>query len=120
MELQVEERIDGSVTILSVTGEVDLYTAPRLEEALSRATSGPRPLVIVNLTGTTYLDSTALRMLTVHVKRAREQHGDLALVSTHPRIAKIFTITGLHQVFSIFGTEGEALTKVRAQHPRRL
>jgi len=117
MDLQVNVRTEGPVTILGVGGEVDLYTAPRLEEALSRATSGPRPLVVVDLTGTTYLDSTALRVLTSHLKRAREQHGEIVLVSTDPRLSKIFAITGLHQVFAISATEEEALARLRAHPP---
>ena len=119
MELQVNVRTEGSVTILGVSGEVDLYTVPRLEEALSRVTSGPHPLVIVNLTGATYLDSTALRVLTTHLKRARQQEGEMALVSTQPRVAKVLTITGLHQLFPIFRSEGEALETMRPRRPRQ-
>jgi anti-sigma B factor antagonist len=119
MELQVDVRTEGPVTILGVAGEVDLYTAPRLEEALSRAASGPRPRVVVNLVGATYLDSTALRVLTTYLRRIRQQEGEIALVSTHPRIAKIFSITGLHQLFPIFKTEGEALEKVQPHRSHR-
>jgi anti-sigma B factor antagonist len=115
MELQVGVRTNEGVAVVDVAGEVDLYTAPRLEEALIRAAASAPPLVVVNLMQTTYLDSTALRVLTTALKRARERDGEIALVSTQPKIAKLFSITGLDQLFSICAGEGEAFDKVRAR-----
>jgi len=117
MELQVGVRTDGGVSVVDVAGEVDLYTTPRLEEALARAAAGTPPLIVVNLTHTTYLDSTALRVLTAARKRVREREGDIALVSTQPKIAKLLSITGLDQLFPLCATEGEALHKVRGHSP---
>ncbi len=119
MELQVEVRTNGGVSVVDVAGEVDLYTVPRLEEALARAAAGTPPLVVVDLTRTTYLDSTALRVLTAALKRAREREGEFALVSTQPKIAKLFSITGLDQLFPLCATEDEAIQKVRTRSPRR-
>lgn len=115
MEIEVQTRMKDNVTVIDVTGEVDLYTAPRLEEALGRAAAATPPFIIVNLAQTTYLDSTALRVLTAALKRVRERGGSIALAQAQPRIAKLFSLTGLDQVFSLCGTEHEALTAVRAQ-----
>lgn len=115
MELQVGVRSNGGVAVVDVAGEVDLYTAPRLEEALTRAAAAAPPLVVVNLIHTTYLDSTALRVLTTALKRVRERDGEIALVSTQPKIAKLFSITGLDQLFPMCAAEGEAFDKVRAR-----
>jgi len=112
MELHVEVRTQKGVSIVDVAGEVDLYTAPRLEEALTRAAAGTPPLIVINLTQTTYLDSTALRVLTAALKRTRERNGEFVLVSTQPKIAKLFSITGLDQLFAFCATEDEALRKV--------
>jgi anti-sigma B factor antagonist len=118
MELQVEVRSNGDVSVVDVAGEVDLYTVPRLEEALTRATAAAQPFVVVNLTRATYLDSTALRVLTAVRKRVQERSGRIALVTTQPKIAKLFTITGLDQLFPLCATEGEAFERVRAGAPR--
>jgi len=119
MELQIGARREGTVTVIDVAGEVDLYTAPRLEEALTSGSTGAPPLVVVNLSKATYMDSTALRVLTAALKRVRERDGALTLVSTHPKIAKLFTITGLDQVFSIYADEPEAIEKARAHESRQ-
>jgi anti-sigma B factor antagonist len=119
MELQIGARTEGTVTVIDVAGEVDLYTAPRLEEALTRGAAGAPPLLVVNLSKTTYMDSTALRVLTAALKRIHERDGTLALVSTQPKIGKLFTITGLDQVFPIYSTEPEAIEKARAHGSRQ-
>ena len=117
MEFQVEARTEGAVTVITITGELDLYTAPRLEEALARASAGTPPRVVVDLARTAYMDSTALRVLTAALKRFRERGGELAIVVTQPPIAKLFTITGLDQVFPICPTESEALARARSGAP---
>jgi anti-sigma B factor antagonist len=112
MELDVAVRTSGNVTVVDVTGEVDLYTAPRLEEALAKASGRTPPLIVVNLGKTTYLDSTALRVLTAVFKRVRERQGEMAIAEVQPKIAKLFTLTGLDQVLPLCPTEREALDKV--------
>ncbi|HET7263668.1 MAG TPA: STAS domain-containing protein [bacterium] len=114
MELDVAVRTNGDVTVVDVAGEVDLYTAPRLEEALTKAAGRTPPLIVVNLGRTTYLDSTALRVLTAVFKRVRERRGEMAIAEVQPKIAKLFTLTGLDQVLPLYPTEREALAKV---HP---
>lgn len=116
MDLQIGVRTVGDVTILDVVGEVDLYTAPRLDEGLRKATSAPRPRLVVNLSGTAYVDSTALKVLADHEKRVRERQGAIALIATQPTIAKIFKIAGLSEILPTFPTEQEAVERVRA-HP---
>ena len=84
------------------------------EEALAKASGRTPPLIVVNLGRTTYLDSTALRVLTSVFKRVREREGEMAIAEVQPKIAKLFTLTGLDQVLPLCSTEREALAKV---HP---
>lgn len=119
MELEVTTRTVGEVMILDVVGELDLYTVPRLEEGLQKATGKRRPLLVVNLTGAAYVDSTALKVLTDHQKRVRERQGEIAIIANQPTVAKIFKITGLDEILPTFATEREALEKVRAHPPTK-
>jgi anti-sigma B factor antagonist len=59
---------DGARSIVRVFGELDIATAPQLEKALETATAEGSALV-VDLTETTFLDSTGLRTM-VHAARA--------------------------------------------------
>ncbi|TMI90664.1 MAG: STAS domain-containing protein [Bacillati bacterium ANGP1] len=119
MELKIGVRNVGETTILDVAGELDLYTVPRLDEGLRTAASAARPLLVVNLAGVAYIDSTALKILTDHQKRVRALHGELAVVAGQPAIAKIFKITGLDKVMYVVATEREALEKVNVDRPAK-
>jgi len=105
--LDVEER-DG-YAVLSVRGEVDVYTAPRFRERLIELVGEGRHRIIVDLEGVDFLDSTGLGVLVGGLKRLRSHDGDLLLVCTQSRILKVFEITGLTKVFSIFDSVDAAV-----------
>jgi anti-sigma B factor antagonist len=104
-----EENIDDQRHVVAVTGEIDLFTAPELKAVLSEAVEAGRSRIVVDLTETSFLDSTALGVLIGAVKRLRSRHGVLTIVNTDPNIAKTFEITGLDQIFTIRGTRDEAV-----------
>ncbi|HET9692048.1 MAG TPA: STAS domain-containing protein [Acidimicrobiales bacterium] len=89
-------------TVLAVKGEVDVYTAPRLREKLVELVSQGKHQIVVDLEAVEFLDSTGLGVLVGGLKRLRSHDGDLSLVCTHSRILKVFEITGLTKVFSIY------------------
>src|ERR1700694_5090410 len=91
-------------TVLSVKGEVDVYTAPRLREKLVELVSEGHRQIVADLEGVDFLDSTGLGVLVGGLKRLRSHEGDLTLVCTQPRILKVFEITGLTSVFTISAT----------------
>lgn len=117
MELGIDVRTLEGVAILDVVGEVDLSTAPQLEEGLRRAATASPPLVAVNLTRVTYIDSTALRVLTDGQKRVRDRRGLLVVIADQPTIKKIFRITGLGTIVPVVATEREALAHLGAHPP---
>jgi anti-sigma B factor antagonist len=101
MDLGFEVDQRGRYTVLSVRGEVDVYTAPRLRERLIELVSQGSHQVVVDLEGVDFLDSTGLGVLVGGLKRLRSHDGDMILVCTQPRILKVFEITGLTKVFAI-------------------
>ena len=101
--------IDDARQVVAVAGEIDLFTAPELKAALGEALESGRTRIVVDLTATTFLDSTALGVLIGAVKRLRSRDGVLTIVNTDPNIAKTFEITGLDQIFPISATRDEAV-----------
>jgi anti-sigma B factor antagonist len=95
--------------VIAVAGEIDLFTAPELKAALGDALEAGRTKIVVDLTQTTFLDSTALGVLIGAVKRLRSRDGAMTIVNNDPNIAKTFEITGLDQIFTIRATRDEAL-----------
>jgi anti-sigma B factor antagonist len=103
MELGLEvDESRSPHTVLSVKGEVDVYTAPRLRERLVELVSQGHRRVVVDLERVEFLDSTGLGVLVGGLKRLRSNDGDMGLVCTQSRILKVFEITGLTKVFSIY------------------
>ncbi|MDX6720315.1 MAG: anti-sigma factor antagonist [Solirubrobacteraceae bacterium] len=111
-----EQPIDPERHVLAVRGEIDLFTAPELKQVLADAIEAGRIRIIVDLTETTFLDSTALGVLIGAVKRLRSRHGALAIVNVDENIAKTFEITGLDQIFTILATRDEAVDAVAPAH----
>jgi anti-sigma B factor antagonist len=69
--------------------------------------------MVVDLRETTYMDSTALAILSSALQEVRQAGGNLGLVFDKPQIARLFTITGLGELFPIYQTEAEALDAAR-------
>ena len=109
-----EEHLDHQRHVIAVAGEIDLFTAPELKSALAAAVEGGRTRIVVDLTETSFLDSTALGVLIGAVKRLRTRDGVLTIVNTDRNIAKTFEITGLDQIFTIRPTRGEAIEALDA------
>jgi anti-sigma B factor antagonist len=107
------EQVRNDAYVISLAGEVDLYTAPEFKQQLEVIGQGGKE-VVVDLSDTTFIDSTTLGVLVGGVKRLRPNGGQLVLVCSDRNITKIFEITGLDRVFAIYPTRNEAVAKLDA------
>jgi anti-sigma B factor antagonist len=106
-EMKTEEVGPGEY-VLSPHGDVDLYTAPELRAELNRLIDLGARRIVVDLTTATFIDSTTLGVLLGALKRLRPTGGELSVVCADPNIRRIFQITLLDRVFSIFDTREAA------------
>ena len=107
-----DEEIDADTHVIELGGEVDLYTAPEFKERLVQVIEDGKKQLVVDLSKATFIDSTTLGVLVGGVKRLRTNDGQLSLVCSDRNITKIFEITGLDRVFTIYGTRDEAVSKL--------
>jgi anti-sigma B factor antagonist len=110
--LSQEPLPDGGL-VISVRGEIDLFTSPELKTALTDAIESEIGRIVVDLTETTFLDSTALGVLIGALKRLRARGGRLSIVNVDASIAKTFEITSLDQILVICATRDEAISALR-------
>ena len=108
------EQVNGDAYVIALAGEVDLYTAPEFKQKLLDVIADGARYVIVDFSETTFIDSTTLGVLVSGVKRLRENDGQLSLVCSDRNITKIFEITGLDRVFSIYPTRSEAVAELES------
>ena len=91
----------GVVTI-SVTGELDAATAPRLAEHVRQSEGDGSPdTVVVDLGEVTFIDSSGLSALVAAHKRFRSRGVQFAVQAPSPPVRKLFSISGLDAVLSI-------------------
>ncbi|MGN6252371.1 MAG: STAS domain-containing protein [Marmoricola sp.] len=109
MDLSLETRdVDGR-TIVTVGGEIDVYTAPRLRDEISDLVGQGRHRLIIDMEKVDFLDSTGLGVLVGGLKKVRAHDGSMELICGQDRLLKIFRITGLAKVFTIYPSEADAL-----------
>jgi anti-sigma B factor antagonist len=106
------EEVAPRVCVVAPTGELDLYTCPDFESELTRVISNGAERVVVDLTQTTFMDSTALGVLLGALESLRARDGRFALVSADETILRVLEVTGLHRIFEIRGSRAEALPNV--------
>jgi anti-anti-sigma factor len=94
--LDVEER-DGAL-LVTVGGDVDLDTSEEFGQALGHSAA---PLVNVDLTDVTYMDSAGLRSLLTARAELEQRGGKLRVVSTSNIVSRLFEIAGVADLFDL-------------------
>lgn len=104
------ETADGTV-ILSASGEVDMVTAPRLEDAARRAIEDGPAALVLDLGGVTFLSSAGLSVLVRTHKLASESSGGtkFRIVATSPATLRPMQLMGLDNDLAIYATRDEAI-----------
>jgi anti-sigma B factor antagonist len=105
---------DGTdATVVSVTGEVDMDTAPSFQRGLLRALGAGRDGLVVDLSQASFLDSTALTELVGAFDRLRKQGGGkLAIVAGDSRMRSLFEVARLDRDFVIYESRDEAMAAI--------
>jgi len=112
-ELEVDIKVkvrgpEGDAYIVELSGEIDVYTSPKVKESIAELIDQGHYSLVINLENVRYIDSTGLGVLIGALKRVREHGGSVNLVCTNPQIKKIFDITGLVKIFGMFESESNA------------
>ncbi|MGO9321540.1 MAG: STAS domain-containing protein [Solirubrobacteraceae bacterium] len=103
--------LDRRTSVISVEGDLDLASAPRLKWMLLDALEEGHSQLILDLSRATFMDSTALGVL-VGVNRSLDDRGTLAIVCAHANLLKIFELSGMDGAFAISSTLAHALAHV--------
>ncbi len=107
----VEERRVGDVRVVSVTGTVDMLTAPQLEAAIATAAIGTPKAVVVDLGAVDFLASAGMGLLVA-------AHGELTpavrfvIVADGPATSRPLKLVGIADIVELFATLDEALSAI--------
>ena len=112
-----EEELPADRHVLAVRGEIDLFTAPEFKQRMSAPIDAGRRQLVVDLTGTTFIDSSSLGVLIGAHRRLKLRGGSLIVVCANEAIIKTFKITGLDGVLTVAPTIESALADDGAPAP---
>ncbi|ORB84530.1 anti-anti-sigma factor [Mycobacterium kansasii] len=102
---------DG-VAVLSIGGEIDLVTAPALEEAIGGVVADNPSALIIDLSGVEFLGSVGLKILASTYEKLGSA-AQFGVVARGPATRRPIHLTGLDKTFALYPTLDEALTGVR-------
>ncbi len=108
----IEETFDPAGLVVTVSGELDVATAPAFREHLEAAIEAGTHRLVIDLTAVSFLDSVALAAI-VHEKRRLAADGRMALVvDPSSYVMLVFQSTGLTQVLDLVETRAQAMQLV--------
>jgi anti-sigma B factor antagonist len=100
MELQIHE--DGSVTVLTVTGDLVIGDAEStFKKTVTRLLEEGHTRLLVDLSGVGFLDSSGLGALVRALTQSQKEGGQTKLLHAGPQIRKLLQMTKLDSVFEI-------------------
>ena len=115
MSLEVTTAARDGITLVTLGGELDIYTVAGFRQDLESVDPAAESLVI-DLTDVTLLDSSGLGALVSLLNRARAGEGQLGLICPHRRLRRVFEITGLRRAF-VFGDDLDGVLAELAKGP---
>lgn len=108
-DFHVDIRNEGRATVLAVSGELDLATSPTLDAELERAASSGTELLVLDLRGVSFMDSTGLSVLVKAQRRAQTSEQRLAVVKGGDQVLRLLTLTGIAERLTLVDTPEQLL-----------
>lgn len=100
-ELKISEGVLDNYTIVTLTGEVDIYTSKNLKDRIYKIIEESTGNIIIECRELNYIDSTGLGIFVGALKESRQKNGVIKIINLKDNIKKLFVITGLDKLFVI-------------------
>lgn len=121
MDIKIDERTIGHVTVLDVTGRLTMnQAAQHLKDKINSLISQQRTQIVVNLKNVPYIDSGGLGQLVASYGSVKKIGGALKLMNVNSRNHDLLSITRLVTVFESFDSEDDAVQSFQPIAPPAL
>jgi anti-sigma B factor antagonist len=107
--MQLAHHTQDGVDIVQLPERVMMADAAAVRASLKDIIGKGSGKLILDLTATTFMDSSGLAVLVSSLQAARKKDGDVYLVGMGTTVRALFELTRLHTVFQIFDDEAGAL-----------
>lgn len=107
MDFGLATRQLGGHTVVAVSGDLDVLTAPQLRDRLVEVIDSGEKQLVVDLTTCEFVDSSGLSALVSGYKRMKAMGGDLGLLCPRGNIRRLIEVVALDQVFTMYEDQAQ-------------
>ena len=107
MEYSTDKR--GNALIVRLEGRLEAAEVPVASARFEEYATAPEPVVVLNLQGITFVDSSGLGLLVSLLRKRRERDADVTLCSPSPQAHTLLELTRFNRVFTIHDDEASAV-----------
>ena len=107
--MEILEREEGNVSVVSLSGRLDAYSVDGVEARLDSMIDISRVRLVVSLAELKFISSSGLRVLLMELKKTRKLQGDIRLACLETHVKEVFDIAGFTQLFNIFDSVESAI-----------
>lgn len=109
--LNVTSETKGNVAVIGVSGRVDGFSAPQLDDALQGAIKDKHNKIVVDLGGTEFMSSAGMRALLKARLEVQDKKGELRLAAPSDYLLDSLKLVGLDKLFHIYPSRDAAMTE---------
>lgn len=103
----------GDTIVLSPVGEFDLSNLDLLRATFLEAATPETNRIVIDLSGTTFVDSMAIGTMLGVARRTNGWGGWVRLVAPRPNVRRVLHMTGLDKVFAMYDTVDQAVLHLK-------
>ena len=107
--MQITQKQEGEVCIVSLKGDFDSGSAGEVEQSLNQAIFQGARKLLVDLDGTEYMSSAGLKVLLDVERKLKKKEGQIKLCCLRPHVKEVCNAAGFNQIFKIYNTVREGV-----------
>ncbi|MFI2781288.1 STAS domain-containing protein [Streptomyces sp. ALB3] len=103
-----------AIAVLTVTGEIDVDSAPVLRTRALELIRQGRPHLVLDMAPVGFCDSSGLNTMISILRYAKDRHGSLTLAAPPPHLTRLLDVTGVAELIPALPTTADALSGLPA------
>lgn len=111
VDFEIIEKNVNDIKVLKIIGELDALVAPKLKDRITKLVEADTTKFIIDFEDLVHINSLAMGILRGKLKTVKNAGGDIKLIKLNDHIKTIFEMVGLDEIFEIYETEEEAISK---------
>lgn len=113
--LEIEERTQRHVAVLTIRGRIDSKTSQEFEQRLRDTIRDTSPCLLLDMAGVEYITSAGMRALASAYKAiSKLNRGDIAIANLRHDLADLFHLIGFDGLFTLYPSVETALAQMSA------